>query len=191
MVVLCHTRERAEHIKARLTEWLTPRGLSFNEDKTQIVHLAEDGFDFLGFTVRRYRPKLLIKPATRPSGGSGNGSRPRCAHYADRTRRRSSPRSTRSSKDGRPITGEWCRPRCSTPWITRCGNSPTNGQHGTTTTNRNRGSSTTTSASATSSGTTDGCSVTPKATPTWSSSPGPTSSDTSWLPARPHPTTPP
>jgi hypothetical protein len=24
---------------------LTPRGLSFNEDKTQIVHLAEDGFE--------------------------------------------------------------------------------------------------------------------------------------------------
>ena len=63
MVVLCHTRERAEHIKARLAEWLTPRGLSFNEDKTQIVHLAEDGFDFLGFNVRRYRSKLLIKPS--------------------------------------------------------------------------------------------------------------------------------
>ena len=62
MVVLCHSRERAEHIKARLAEWLTPRGLSFNEDKTQIVHLTE-GFDFLGFNVRRYRSKLLIKPS--------------------------------------------------------------------------------------------------------------------------------
>jgi RNA-directed DNA polymerase len=63
MVVLCHTCERAEHIKARLAEWLTPRGLSFNEDKTRIVHLTEDGFDFLGFNVRRYRSKLLIKPS--------------------------------------------------------------------------------------------------------------------------------
>jgi RNA-directed DNA polymerase len=63
MVVLCHTRERAEQIKARLADWLTPRGLSFNEEKTQIVHLAEDGFDFLGFNVRRYRSKLLIKPS--------------------------------------------------------------------------------------------------------------------------------
>jgi RNA-directed DNA polymerase len=63
MVVLCHTRERAEQIKARLAEWLTPRGLSFNEDKTRIVYLAEDGFDFLGFNVRRYRCKLLIKPS--------------------------------------------------------------------------------------------------------------------------------
>lgn len=63
MVVLCHTRERAEQIKARLAKWLTPRGLSFNEDKTKIVHLAEDGFDFLGFNVRRYHSKLLIKPS--------------------------------------------------------------------------------------------------------------------------------
>ena len=38
---------------ARLARWLAPRGLSFNEDKTKIVHLTE-GFDFLGFNVRRY-----------------------------------------------------------------------------------------------------------------------------------------
>jgi hypothetical protein len=29
------------------------RGLAFNEDKTRIVH-ASEGFDFLGFNVRRY-----------------------------------------------------------------------------------------------------------------------------------------
>ena len=34
----------------------------FNEDKTRIVH-ADDGFDFLGFNVRRYHGKLLIKPS--------------------------------------------------------------------------------------------------------------------------------
>jgi RNA-directed DNA polymerase len=39
------------------------RGLAFNEDKTRIVGL-EEGFDFLGFNVRRYRNgKLLIKPS--------------------------------------------------------------------------------------------------------------------------------
>jgi RNA-directed DNA polymerase len=42
--------------------------LVFNEDKTRIVHL-EEGFDFLGFNLRRYRRgdrpgKLLIKPST-------------------------------------------------------------------------------------------------------------------------------
>ena len=62
MVVLCHSQQQAEQVKARLAEWLAPRGLAFNEDKTQIVHLGE-GFDFLGFNVRRYRNrKLLIKP---------------------------------------------------------------------------------------------------------------------------------
>jgi len=36
--------------------------LALNEDKTRIVHL-DDGFDFLGFTVRRQSGKLLIKPS--------------------------------------------------------------------------------------------------------------------------------
>ena len=50
---LVSLREQAEQVKARLADWLTPRGLAFNEDKTRIVHLTE-GFDFLGFNVRRY-----------------------------------------------------------------------------------------------------------------------------------------
>jgi RNA-directed DNA polymerase len=63
LVALCHSREQAEQVKARLAAWLAPRGLAFNEDKTRIVHL-DDGFDFLGFNVRRYqRGKLLIKPS--------------------------------------------------------------------------------------------------------------------------------
>jgi RNA-directed DNA polymerase len=45
-----------------LAEWLAPRGLAFNEDKTRVVHL-DVGVDFLGFNVRRYRGKLLIKPS--------------------------------------------------------------------------------------------------------------------------------
>ena len=63
VVVLCHSQQQAEHAKARLAEWLAPRGLVFNEDKTRIVRLSE-GFDFLGFNVRRYpNRKLLIKPS--------------------------------------------------------------------------------------------------------------------------------
>jgi RNA-directed DNA polymerase len=63
LVALCHSRQQAEQVKARLAAWLAPRGLSFNEDKTQIVHLSE-GFDFLGFNVRHYpNGKLLIKPS--------------------------------------------------------------------------------------------------------------------------------
>lgn len=63
LVALCHTREQAEQVKGRLVGWLAPRGLAFNEDKTRIVHLSE-GFDFLGFDVRRYaNGKLIIKPS--------------------------------------------------------------------------------------------------------------------------------
>ena len=56
VIVLCHSHEQAEHVKARLAEWLAPRGLAFNEDKTKVVRLSE-GFNFLGFNVRRYQPQ--------------------------------------------------------------------------------------------------------------------------------------
>ena len=62
LVALCHSRQEAIEVKARLAAWLTPRGLAFNEDKTRVVTLDE-GFDFLGFNVRRYHGKLLIKPS--------------------------------------------------------------------------------------------------------------------------------
>jgi len=62
MVALCHTRQQAERVKARMAGWLAPRGLSFNEAKTRIVTL-EDGFDFLGFTVRRHSGKLITRPS--------------------------------------------------------------------------------------------------------------------------------
>jgi RNA-directed DNA polymerase len=61
-VVLCHSRQEAFEVKARLADWLASRGLSFNEDKTRVVTLNE-GFDFLGFNVRRYGTKPLIKPS--------------------------------------------------------------------------------------------------------------------------------
>lgn len=60
--VLCTSEEEAYRIKGELAEWLDPRGLTINEDKTQVVHL-EEGFNFLGFNVRRYNGKLLIKPS--------------------------------------------------------------------------------------------------------------------------------
>ena len=62
LVALCHTRQEALEVKARLASWLAPRGLAFNEDKTRVVTLDE-GFDFLGFNVRRYGTKPLIKPS--------------------------------------------------------------------------------------------------------------------------------
>jgi RNA-directed DNA polymerase len=62
LVALCHSQRQAEQVKAAIAGWLAPRGLAFNEDKTRIVHI-KDGYDFLGFNVRRYNGKLLIKPS--------------------------------------------------------------------------------------------------------------------------------
>ncbi|MGH3897490.1 MAG: group II intron reverse transcriptase/maturase [Pseudonocardiaceae bacterium] len=62
LLALCHSWEQAEQVKARLAVWLAPRGLTFNEEKTRITHL-DDGVDFLGFTIRRYRGKALTTPS--------------------------------------------------------------------------------------------------------------------------------
>jgi len=67
LVACCYSRQQAEQVKEQLAGWLAPRGLVFNEDKTRIVDL-EEGFDFLGFNLRRYRhrhqpAKLLIRPS--------------------------------------------------------------------------------------------------------------------------------
>jgi RNA-directed DNA polymerase len=62
LLALCHSRDQAVQVKARLSEWLAPRGLVFNETKTQITNFDE-GVDFLSFTIRRFRGKLLTKPS--------------------------------------------------------------------------------------------------------------------------------
>ena len=96
-VVHCHTRQEALEVKARLAAWLTPRGLAFNEDKTQVVSLGE-GFDFLGFNVRRYRRQAADQTQhKRPSDESGEGSATSCAPCAGATPPRCSSASTRSS----------------------------------------------------------------------------------------------
>jgi RNA-directed DNA polymerase len=64
LVACCLTRQQPEQVKARLAAWLAPRGLAFNEAKTRIVRLDDEGFEFLGFHLRRYpNGKLLIKPS--------------------------------------------------------------------------------------------------------------------------------
>jgi RNA-directed DNA polymerase len=66
LVACCHSRQQAEQVKVRLAAWLAPRGLAFNEVKTRIVRVDEDGFEFLGFHLRHYRNgKLLIKPSVK------------------------------------------------------------------------------------------------------------------------------
>ncbi len=66
-VAMCHSREEAAKVRAELEDWLKPRGLSFNAEKTRIIHAA-DGFDFLGYTIRRFGKKLIIKPSKAAQG---------------------------------------------------------------------------------------------------------------------------
>ena len=49
-------------VKPLIMQFLASRGLVLSESKTRISHI-NDGFDFLGFNVRKYKGKLLIKPA--------------------------------------------------------------------------------------------------------------------------------
>lgn len=43
-------------------EFLDQRGLELSPEKTRITHI-DDGFDFLGQNIRKYKGKLLIKPS--------------------------------------------------------------------------------------------------------------------------------
>ncbi|GHU55926.1 group II intron reverse transcriptase/maturase [Bacteroidia bacterium] len=61
-VVTATDRETLENIKGMITIFLEERGLSLSEEKTVITHI-DDGFDFLGFNMRKYNGKLLIKPS--------------------------------------------------------------------------------------------------------------------------------
>ena len=52
----------ADEVKPLVQQFLKERGLELSEAKTRIVHV-DDGFDFLGFNLRKYHGKLLITPA--------------------------------------------------------------------------------------------------------------------------------
>jgi len=51
-----------DEVKPLVQSFLTQRGLMLSEEKTHVTHI-DDGFDFLGFNVRKYRGRLLCKPA--------------------------------------------------------------------------------------------------------------------------------
>ena len=49
-------------VKPAVVEFLTRRGLVLSPEKTKITHINE-GFDFLGWNIRKYNGKLLTKPS--------------------------------------------------------------------------------------------------------------------------------
>ena len=51
-----------EEARSLIEAFLMERGLSLSHEKTRIVHI-DDGFDFLGWTLRKYKGKFLIKPS--------------------------------------------------------------------------------------------------------------------------------
>jgi RNA-directed DNA polymerase len=51
-----------ETVKPAIASFLKERGLELSQEKTKVTHI-EEGFDFLGFNIRKYKGKLLIKPS--------------------------------------------------------------------------------------------------------------------------------
>lgn len=49
-------------VQPAIITFLKERGLELSLEKTKITHI-HDGFDFLGFNIRKYKDKLLIKPS--------------------------------------------------------------------------------------------------------------------------------
>ena len=72
-VIVCKSKPEAERIKGEISSFLKEEiGLTLSDEKTRITHIS-DGFDFLGFNIRKYTHKspkskyhsigiLLIKP---------------------------------------------------------------------------------------------------------------------------------
>jgi RNA-directed DNA polymerase len=51
-----------QEVKPAVVEFLAERGLVLSPGKTKITHIG-DGFDFLGWNIRKYNGKLLTKPS--------------------------------------------------------------------------------------------------------------------------------
>lgn len=61
-IVTARDKESLEIAKIQIQVWLSERGLKLSAEKTLITSI-EDGFDFLGYNLRQYNKKLLIKPS--------------------------------------------------------------------------------------------------------------------------------
>ncbi|MBA4697759.1 MAG: group II intron reverse transcriptase/maturase [Legionella sp.] len=62
-IITAHSKELLERrVNPAIEQFLKERGLTLSEEKTKITHI-DDGFDFLGFNLRKYNDKLLIKPS--------------------------------------------------------------------------------------------------------------------------------
>ena len=60
-IITAKTEKELRDARPIIEEWLSKRGLTLNQEKTKLINI-NDGFNFLGFNVRQYDRKLLIKP---------------------------------------------------------------------------------------------------------------------------------
>ncbi|MBF0458900.1 MAG: hypothetical protein HQK99_13515 [Nitrospirae bacterium] len=62
-IVTASNKEILENgVKPLITRFLSERGLELSSEKTSITHI-ENGFDFLGQNIRKYKDKFIIKPS--------------------------------------------------------------------------------------------------------------------------------
>lgn len=61
-IITANSKETAQEVKILVTKFLENRGLELSSEKTTITHI-NDGFDFLGWTFRKFIDKLIIKPS--------------------------------------------------------------------------------------------------------------------------------
>ena len=61
-IVTANSEETAEELKADISTFLESRGLILSEEKTVITQISK-GFDFLGWTFRKFKGKLIVKPS--------------------------------------------------------------------------------------------------------------------------------
>lgn len=61
-IITANSKETAEELKSIVSEFLESRGLTLSEEKTTITHI-DNGFDFLGWTFKKFKGKLIVKPS--------------------------------------------------------------------------------------------------------------------------------
>ena len=61
-IITAATKEIAVEAKEIVRDFLQTRGLELSEEKTVITHI-DDGFDMLGWTFRKFKGKLIVKPS--------------------------------------------------------------------------------------------------------------------------------
>jgi len=61
-IITGRNKETLEEIKPMVIDFLAERGLELSEEKTLITHI-DDGFDFLGFNIKKFKGVLLTQPS--------------------------------------------------------------------------------------------------------------------------------